>query len=46
MADEGATPDVMERIRLVWEAASRGEFDPMRTADYYSPDAVFEPSCV
>jgi ketosteroid isomerase-like protein len=42
MAEESTTRDPIERMREIWEGASRGDFDLQRIVDDYSPDAVFD----
>ena len=40
MAEESTTPDLVERVRRMFEATSRRDFDPM--VSFFAPDAVWE----
>ena len=40
MAEESTTPDVVERVREVFEALSSGDFDALTS--FCAPDAVYE----
>jgi ketosteroid isomerase-like protein len=40
MSEESTTRDLVERIRVIWEAADRADFDAV--LEVFAPDAVWE----
>jgi ketosteroid isomerase-like protein len=42
MQEESTTPDLVERVRDLFESANRGDFDAM--ASFYAPNAVWDNS--
>jgi ketosteroid isomerase-like protein len=39
MSEESTTPDLVERIRIIFEAADRADFDSI--TPFYAPDAIW-----
>jgi ketosteroid isomerase-like protein len=42
MSEKSTTPDLVERVRVILEAADRADFDAILT--FYAPDAVWDMS--
>jgi ketosteroid isomerase-like protein len=40
MSEDSATPDLVERVRIILEAADRADFDTI--LEFYAPDAVWD----
>jgi ketosteroid isomerase-like protein len=40
MSEESTTPDLVERVRAIWDAADRADLDAI--LEFFAPDAVWE----